>query len=110
MSKAIATNHKSTTHEEQYFHIRVPHVGKNGKRYKAATACVRNVTSFAEQDAGKASYYCVAVIRCSEEDNFNRQQGRTLSRRKLLNTPIANSYGQIERPTYEDVLAIYTSI
>jgi len=68
MSNAKPYNHKSTTHEELYFHIREPHTDKKGKKYKAATVFARKYPS---DDIGPAGWI-TTVVRCSDTDNFCR--------------------------------------
>lgn len=93
---------KSDTVPEMYFQIREPHTSKKGKKFKAATAFARQLIG------GKA--WGVSLVRCSEEDNFNRAQGRTLAKRKYFKMKgvLVLPNGQV--PTYEQVIDLYRSI
>lgn len=93
--------HKSTTHDELYFHIRVPHTSRAGKRFKAATVFAR------EKSIQSKIFYEMSITRCREEDNFSKASGRSLARRRWM-------LGQTRfvgmRPTYDDALQFYTEI
>ena len=101
--------HKSTTHEELYFHVREPHTDKKGKRYRAATVFARKILA----TDWEPSFWITCVARCSETDNFDRAVGRNIARKRWFNDPILgnNYFAQSEtKPTYEDAKNLYMSI
>lgn len=64
--------HKSTTHNERFYHITVPqHFGKD----KRATVFFR------EESDGTIK---ASLALCHEKDQFNRRLGRTVARRKYF--------------------------
>ena len=79
--------HKSTTHEEQYFHIEqygTVFFRKENNMW-AATAAYRN-----------------------PKDNFCRRTGRNLARRKWFGQgPHVISDGSVEKVTYEDAVEVF---
>ncbi len=94
-------NHKSTKEgvTELYFHIREPHTSKKGKKFKAATVFARN------EDNG---LWYMSIARCSEEDNFCKAEGRSISRRKWMLGNSINNYDN--KPNYDVAVALYKSI
>ena len=99
--------HKSTTHEELYFHIREPYTDKKGKKYKAATVFARKYPS---DDIGPAGWI-TTVVRCSDTDNFCRATGRNLARKRFFYGEDPNYFMQSEtKPTYDDAKKLYMSI
>lgn len=69
-----AHGHKSTTHEEMYFHIR-KNFRFNGKLMQGGTIFFRKVDN---------NLWRVAVSRCSFADNWCRSTGRTVARRRFF--------------------------
>lgn len=87
-------NHKSTTHREQFIHVKAPLVLK-GKSYKGGTVFFRW-----ESDGVYAS-----VARCSSTDNWCKSYGRNVARRRyfqrvLFNRLPAGASG-MEKASYE---------
>lgn len=68
-AKAPQLRHKSTTHEEMYFHVREPF-----DRYQGGTVFFRK-----ENDGWWAS-----LSRCSVNDPWSRPIGRTVARRRYF--------------------------
>ena len=95
MSQAIR---KSLTTEERYYQLREPHIGRNGREYKAATGYAR----YNEED----KRWYTTLVRCSATDNFNRAQGRTLAKRFQLQQKRIDLITN-DAPSYDDVVAIY---
>lgn len=101
---SAAKQHKSTTHEEMFFHIREPYIDKKGKRYKAATVFARM-----EPDVG---CWLLVPARCSETDNFCRRTGRNVARKRYFQFA-EDCYDFVwlkTKPTYEDAKKLYMSI
>lgn len=73
----MKTAHKSTTHEERYYHIK-DDIEIEGKRfikgYKACTVFMRK----------EADGWYVSIARCSEYDNFYKRRGRSIDHRKYF--------------------------
>jgi len=91
---------KSTTTPEMYFQIREHHTSKKGKKFKAATAFARQL---------KQGTWAVSLVRCSEEDNFNRAQGRTIAKRRFF-ANFEQLPAFLGAPTYEQILDLYKSV
>lgn len=102
----MITPRRSTTHKEQYAHIRLPAFD----RWAAGTVFVRL------EDEG----WFASVALCIKADQFSRRVGRTVARRKYMNSkgevPLeVMSGGNIRHldtprdqvPTYEDMKAVY---
>jgi hypothetical protein len=77
--------HRSTTHEERFFHLREP-IGP----FHGATVFFRKETQV----------WRAAVAFCSPEDQFNRRIGRNKSRRRYFQG-FSMPWGQATPPTYE---------
>jgi site-specific DNA-adenine methylase len=92
-----AKRHKSTTHEERFYHIR-EEFDYNGKRMKGATV-------FFRKENGRWYY---AVARCSSNDNWNKAMGRTIARRHYfqIRPEVTNLLPQGMEPAYESAKAI----
>lgn len=92
------SNRKSTTHNEMYFQLRVPHTSKKGKEFKAATVYARQVDK--EPEA-----WLLRIARCSKEDNYCRKTGRTIAKRNNRETLVT-----FQQPTHDDALRFYKDI
>ncbi len=66
--------HKSTTHEEKFFHFQTP----DSKILKAITVFAR------KEDDGR--WYAAGAF-CVKGDEFNRKIGRTVARRRYFSYP-----------------------
>lgn len=88
--------HKSTTHEEMYFHIKEQSF-LDGRLVQAATVFAR------KEDNG---YWYCSVARCSLGDQFSRTVGRNVARRRYFQTG-RGSYMCDEKPTFEQARLEY---
>ena len=87
--------HKSTTHQEMYIHVREPIF-----RWSGGTIFAR-----LEQDGW---YYSAAL--CLASDQFSRRIGRTIAHRKYFQTKperFALNIASFEKPNYEICKAAY---
>lgn len=66
--------HKSTTHEEKFFHFQTPD-----------SPYFRAITVFARKESDGAWYSTPGM--CSWDDEFTRKLGRTVSRRRYFQRP-----------------------
>lgn len=85
--------HKSTTHEERYFHLR---------DYNGFGA---NATVFMRQEIGGQWYGSAAF--CHVNDNFCRKVGRSVARRKYFG--YGNRY-PVEGPTSEEAMKVLENV
>jgi len=85
--------HKSTTHEERFYHFRESSV-VNGKKVKGATA-------FCRKDGDG---WLVSAAFCSARDNWCKATGRTIARRHFFNGNILGGF--TGNPSYETVHTI----
>lgn len=66
---------KSTTHEEQYYHVRIPDYDLvKGKWISGGTVFFRK----------EKTGWVASVARCSVYDQFNRKKGRNVARRRYF--------------------------
>lgn len=86
-AKAATHPHKSTTHEEMFFHITEPIHG-----YRGATVFFRKDTD---------GYWYGSASFCSMKDMFNRRIGRCQARRRYFRDGFFESASKTERPKYE---------
>lgn len=93
------TNHRSTTTPERFYHIKEPHADAKGKTYKAGTVFMR-------QEPGCG--WLATVARCSVNDNFCKQTGRVVARRRFFKE--GRPMHEVRTPSYEEALRIYKSI
>lgn len=85
--------HKSTTHEEMYFHVRQPSVAPNGKAVQGGTVFARK----------ERNGWFLSISYCSERDNWCYRSGRTAARRRYFSFEPSSriEHGEV-KPTYED--------
>lgn len=88
MTKEIT--HKSTTHEEMYYHIR--------EAFKFDGKDMQGGTVFFRKDNGKWFY---SVARCSANDNWQKRKGRTVARRRFFTTGLVGGLMDSDKPSYE---------
>lgn len=76
VTKALSTErpHKSTTHEERFFHFHFD---------TSEAPALRAITIFARKENDGVWYVTPAF--CVREDEFDRKRGRTVSRRRYFN-------------------------
>jgi len=86
MNTKIAHPHKSTTHEELYFHI-------------------DDVASVFFRKENDGVWYGCAALR-NPDDQFCRRTGRQVARRRYFQFRDANYGFSVERPSYEDAVDV----
>lgn len=67
--------HKSTTHDERFYHVKVVQIGYDVSGDKRATVFFR------KESDGTIN---ASVALCHEKDQFSRRLGRAVSRRKYF--------------------------
>lgn len=97
--------HKSTTNVEKFRHIKMP-LHMNGKDFLGGTVFFR----YEKQPEGLEPILYASVARCSDSDNWCRQTGRVVSRRryfsgKRVGNPLNNLLG--DSSWYDLAVQIY---
>lgn len=91
--------HKSTTHEEMFFHIR-EWLGDSADPSKIPLPKYRGATVFARKEAD--GYWYASVALCSVKDVFQKRVGRSQARRRyFLNSDLGNYILSQKKPTYD---------
>lgn len=88
----VARPHKSTTHEEMFFHIHEPLHG-----YRGATVFFRR---------NNEGYWQGAAAFCSMKDMFNRRIGRCQARRRYFRDGCHLLDHSLAKPKYEDAVKL----
>ena len=84
--------HKSTTHEELFFHI------EN-----------KGTVFFRKEDSPiDGAYWAGVAALCNPKDQFNRAIGRNVARRRYFQQYCEDAFEHFRsKPTYQDALMVY---